>query len=142
VLDDDNVSKTAKPITTIEQPNGITKNTLKSRKFIAWKDRGGQINIGKIVNVRITKVMATNKNGDNVLVPLSIILKDEPEAPADWKESSVGITRQDALKRKRISWMSDGKIEYGDIIQVRRTMVKVKMDNGKIDLIPLYVIRK
>lgn len=139
---DDDVPKTTKPITTIVQPTGVTINSLKSRKFIAWKGRDGQIKIGKIVNVRVTKVLAINKDGDNVLVPLSIILKDEPKAPKNWKESSVGITRQDALKRKRISWMSSGKIEYGDIIQVRRTKVKVKMTNGGIYLIPLSVIRK
>ena len=79
------VTKTTKPITSIEQSTGVTKNQLLSRKYIAWMSRGGVMKVAKIIKVRITKVLAAEENGNHILVPISIILKEDPKAPENWK---------------------------------------------------------
>ena len=63
------------------------------------KNRDDKIQFGKILYIRTTKVLAMDKNDNNVLIPFSIILKEESKAPEDWEGKNVGITKKRHLHR-------------------------------------------
>ena len=128
---------------------GVDKKDLYGRKYISYFDRRKNKKvISKIQKINIKTVSAIPLGETGLWkIPFAIIDKEEPKVDISKYKSpvkSVGITRQEALKRQYISWKNNktGQFVVGKVKKVKITrVIAVTADNMGYD-IPLDMIEK
>lgn len=128
---------------------GVDKKDLYGRKYISYFDkRKNKKVISKIQKINIKTVSAIPLGETGIWkIPFPMIDKEEPKVDTSKYKSpvkSVGITRQEALKRQYISWKDSktGQLVVGRVKKVKISrVIAVTADSMGYD-IPLHLIEK
>lgn len=128
---------------------GVDKKDLYGRKYISYFDkRKNKKVISKIQKINIKTVSGIPLGEKRIWnMPFSMIDKEEPKVDTSKYTSpikSVGITRQEALKRQYISWKNSktGALFVGKVKKVKISrVIAVTADSMGYD-IPLHMIEK
>ena len=131
------------------EKTGVDKKDLYGRKYISYYDeRKNKKVILKIEKINIKTVSAIPLGETGIWkIPFPMIDKEEPKVDTNKYKSpvkSVGITRQEALKRQYILWKNSktGQFFVGRVKKVKISrVIAVTVDNFEYD-IPLNMIEK
>ena len=131
------------------EKTGVDKKDLYGRKYISYYDeRKNKKVILKIEKINIKTVSAIPLGETGIWkIPFPMIDKEEPKVDTSKYKSpvkSVGITRQEALKRQYILWKNSktGQFFVGRVKKVKISrVIAVTVDNFEYD-IPLNMIEK